>query len=125
MAGGTDLYCPVFFDYPDQARQGVSMREPRLKGVLTPIQGPNPTIPYSHTRDCSGSFSALSYGHVEWCRTILVTSPTGAPITRVALGVQIASRFAHFVEKSQCETPTSRDWMVTPSCVRFEQHSGA
>jgi hypothetical protein len=49
MAGGTDLYCPVFFDYPDQARQGVSMREPRLKGVSTPIQGPNDPV-LAHTR---------------------------------------------------------------------------
>jgi hypothetical protein len=49
MASRTDLYCPVFFDYPGQARQGVSMRDLRLKGVSTPIQGPNDPV-LAHTR---------------------------------------------------------------------------
>ncbi|KAF8190930.1 hypothetical protein K438DRAFT_1762865 [Mycena galopus ATCC 62051] len=87
--GRRELHSPVSFDYPGQARQGVSMRWP-------------------------------GYGHPEWCRAIPVVAPNGAPITRVALGVQIASNFARFVEKSQYETPSGRDWMISPSCVRFE-----
>ncbi|KAF7362726.1 hypothetical protein MVEN_00621900 [Mycena venus] len=121
MAGGTGLHSPVFFDYLGQAGQGVSMRDLRLKGVSTPIQCPNDLV-LAHTRLQRIIFRIIwpGYEHVEWCRTITVTSSNGAAITRAALGVQIASSFAHFVEKSQYETPTSRDWMVAPSCVRFE-----
>jgi hypothetical protein len=38
----------VSFDYPGQARQGVSMRDLRLKGTSTPIQGANDFV-LSHT----------------------------------------------------------------------------
>ncbi|KAJ7702114.1 hypothetical protein B0H14DRAFT_2416770 [Mycena olivaceomarginata] len=119
--GRSEVHRPVSFDYPGQARQGVSMRDLRLKGTSTPIQGANDFV-LSHTGLQRVVFRIIwpGYGHVEWCRAIPVTSPNGAPITRVALAVQIASNFARFVEKSQYETPSTRDWMVSPTCVRFE-----
>ncbi|KAJ7726752.1 hypothetical protein B0H16DRAFT_1471227 [Mycena metata] len=115
------LHAPIFFDYPGQARQGVSMRELRLKGTSTPIQGANDLL-FAHTGLQRVVFRLIwpGYEHVEWCRALPVVAPNGAPITRVALGLQIASNFAHFVEKSQYETPTAREWMITPTCVRFE-----
>ncbi|KAJ6563298.1 hypothetical protein DFH09DRAFT_1364115 [Mycena vulgaris] len=115
------LHSTVSFDYSGQARQGVSMRELRLKGPATPIQGANDLV-LAHTGLQRIVFRILwpGYGHVEWCRAIPVVAPNGAPITRVALGMQIASNFARFFEKSQYETPTSREWMVGPACVRFE-----
>ncbi|KAJ7833853.1 hypothetical protein B0H14DRAFT_3087661 [Mycena olivaceomarginata] len=103
--GRSEVHRPVSFDYPGQARQG----------------GANDFV-LSHTGLQRVVFRIIwpGYGHVEWCRAIPVTSPNGAPITRVALAVQIASNFARFVEKSQYETPSTRDWMVSPTCVRFE-----
>ncbi|KAF8178846.1 hypothetical protein K438DRAFT_2178426 [Mycena galopus ATCC 62051] len=117
----SQVHRPVSFDYPGQARQGVSMRDLRLKGTSTPIQGANDLV-LAHTGLHHVNFRIIwpGYRHVEWCRVIHVVAPNGAPITRVALGVQIASTIARFVEKSQYETPSARDWMISPSCVRFE-----
>ncbi|KAJ7610550.1 hypothetical protein DFH06DRAFT_1016600 [Mycena polygramma] len=121
MARTHKIHSPVSFDYPGQARQGVSMRELRLKGMSAPLQGANDPV-LAHTGLQRVIFRILwpGYGHVEWCRTIPVVAPNGAPITRLALGVQIANNFARFVEKCQSETPTSRDLMLSPHCVRFE-----
>ncbi|KAJ6620239.1 hypothetical protein B0H10DRAFT_1103498 [Mycena sp. CBHHK59/15] len=115
------LHSSVSFDYPGQSRQGVSMRELSLRGTSTPIQGAGDPV-FSNTGLQRIVFRILwpGYEHVEWCRGIVVTSPNGAPITRVALGNQIAQNFARFMEKTQYETPSVQDWMVGPSCVRFE-----
>ncbi|KAF7336441.1 hypothetical protein MSAN_02298100 [Mycena sanguinolenta] len=115
------VHRPVCFDYPGQTRQGVSMRDLPLRGASTPIQGANDLV-LAHTGLQRVVFRIIwpGYGHVEWCRTIPVTHSNGAPITRAALGFQIASNFVRFVEKSDYETPTSRDWMISPNCVRFE-----
>ncbi|KAJ7703526.1 hypothetical protein B0H17DRAFT_922023 [Mycena rosella] len=115
------LHSTVSFDYPGQARQGVSMREFRLKGNSTPIQGAGDLV-LAHTGLQRIVFRILwpDYGHVEWCRAIPVVAPNGSPITRVALGLQITSNLARFFEKSQYETPTAPDWLIGPSCVRFE-----
>ncbi|KAJ7149285.1 hypothetical protein C8R43DRAFT_888156 [Mycena crocata] len=119
--GRTQMHAPVSFDYAGRAREGVSMRELRLKGVAAPIQGANDLV-LVHTGLQRVVFRILwpGYGHVEWCRTIPLVASNGAPITRVALGVQIASNFSRFFEKTQYETPKSTDWMVAPTCVRFE-----
>ncbi|KAK7050228.1 hypothetical protein R3P38DRAFT_2503309 [Favolaschia claudopus] len=112
----------ISFDYAGMPlRQGVSMKDLRLKGTSAPLLGAHDPV-LAHTGMQRIVFRIMwpGYGHVEWCRAIPVVAPNGAPITRVALAVQIASSFAHFVEKSQYETPSSRDWMVAPSCVRFE-----
>ncbi|KAJ7908958.1 hypothetical protein B0H13DRAFT_1715080 [Mycena leptocephala] len=121
FTGKAQIHSPVSFDYPGQYRQGVSMRDLRLQGTSTPIQGANDPV-LAHTGLQRVVFRIIwpGYGHVEWIRAMHVVSPNGAPITRVALGVQIASNFARFVEKSQYETASSRDWMISPSCVRFE-----
>ncbi|KAJ7108183.1 hypothetical protein C8R44DRAFT_636755 [Mycena epipterygia] len=115
------IHSAVSFDYEGQARQGVSMRQLRLHGASTPMQGANDLV-LAHTRLQRVVFRILwpGYGHVEWCRAIPVVSPEGAPITRVGLAVQIASNFARFFEKSQYETANPRDWVVGPTCVRFE-----
>lgn len=42
------IHSAVSFDYPGQARQGVSMRELRLKGVSAPMQGANDPV-LAHT----------------------------------------------------------------------------
>ncbi|KAJ7353033.1 hypothetical protein DFH08DRAFT_648634, partial [Mycena albidolilacea] len=120
--GGSEVHRLVSFDYPGHTAfrsPCVSMRDLRLKGTATPIQGANDLV-LAHTGLQRVVFHIIwpGYGHVEWCRAIPVTNPNGAPITRVALGVQIASNSAHF--KSQYETPSTRDWMVSPTCVRFE-----
>ncbi|KAJ7069223.1 hypothetical protein C8F01DRAFT_976751, partial [Mycena amicta] len=60
------------------------------------------------------------YGHVEWCRTMPVVLSNGAPISRVALAVQIATSFASWFEKTQYEQPTTPEWMIAPSCVQFK-----
>ncbi|KAJ6549155.1 hypothetical protein B0H10DRAFT_2170008 [Mycena sp. CBHHK59/15] len=96
---------------------GVSMRELSLRGTSTPIQGAGDPV-FSNTGLQRIVFRILwpGYEHVEWCRGIVVTSPNGAPITRVALGNQIAQNFARFMEgyspqKTQYETPSVQDWM--------------
>ncbi|KAJ7743586.1 hypothetical protein B0H16DRAFT_1463575 [Mycena metata] len=117
--GRPQLHSPVFFDYPGQAWQGVSMRGLRLKGTSAPIQGANDLV-FAHTGLQRVVFRLIwpGYGHVEWCRALPVVAPNRVP-TRVALGLQIASNFAHFVE-SQYETPSAREGMIAPTCVRFE-----
>ncbi|KAJ7222758.1 hypothetical protein B0H12DRAFT_1304641 [Mycena haematopus] len=117
----TGTHRSITFDYPGHTRQGVSMRDLRLKNTATPIRGSNDPV-LAHTGLQRVIFRIIwpGYGHVEWCRPIVVTSPTGAPITRVGLGVQIASSFARFVEKSEYETPSAREWMISPNCVRFD-----
>jgi hypothetical protein len=117
MGRAQRLHSAVSFDYYGQTRQGVSMRELRLKGTSTPIHGANDAV-LAHTglqrivfrilvrtalshrmRTISNPFTQWpGYGHVEWCRTIPVVAPNGAPITRVALAVQIASNFTRFFE---------------------------
>ncbi|KAJ7463265.1 hypothetical protein FB451DRAFT_1043330 [Mycena latifolia] len=115
------LHEMVTFDYPGQARQGVSMRELRLKGTSTPLQGAGDLVlAQSGLQRVVFRILWPGYGHVEWCRTISVVSPNGAPITRVALGVQIASNFINFFERTRYEAPTAVDWMISPSCVCFE-----
>ncbi|KAJ7230080.1 hypothetical protein GGX14DRAFT_384038 [Mycena pura] len=115
-------HAPVLFDYPGQARQGVSMRELRLKGPAAPIQGANePVLAATGLQRIVFRILWPGYGHVEWCRTIPVVAPNGAPITRVALGIQIANNFANFFERSQYEQTTVVDWMVSPAGVQFKQ----
>ncbi|KAJ6584192.1 hypothetical protein B0H10DRAFT_1833114 [Mycena sp. CBHHK59/15] len=115
------LHASVAFDYPGQVRQGVSMRELSLKATSTLIQGAGDAV-FSNTGLQRIVFRILwpGYEHVEWCRAIVIVSPNGAPITRVALGQQVAQNFARFIEKTQYETSSVQDWMVGPSCVRFE-----
>ncbi|KAJ7487367.1 hypothetical protein B0H11DRAFT_2157182 [Mycena galericulata] len=112
-----ELHAPVRYDYPGQAHQGVSMRELRAKGPMAPIQGANDAV-FAHTGLNRIVFRIIwpGYEHVDWCRGIVVEGN----ITRAALGFQIASNFARFFEKSQYETPTSKEWMISPNCVRFE-----
>ncbi|KAJ6454224.1 hypothetical protein C8R45DRAFT_944806 [Mycena sanguinolenta] len=107
-------------DYPGQTRQGVSMRDLHLRGPSAPIQGANDfVLATTGLKRIVLRIIWPGYGHVEWCRTISVIT-NHAPITRASLGCQIASNFVRFVEKSDYESPTSRDWMISPSCVRFE-----
>ncbi|KAJ6503768.1 hypothetical protein C8R45DRAFT_894877 [Mycena sanguinolenta] len=114
------VHRPVCFDYPGQTHQGVSMRDLHLRGPSTQIQGANdPVLAHTGLKRVVLRIIWPGYGHVEWCRTISLAT-NGAPITRASLGFQIASNFVHFIEKSDYETPTSRDWMISPSCVRFE-----
>ncbi|KAJ7433133.1 hypothetical protein B0H11DRAFT_1834207 [Mycena galericulata] len=112
-----ELNAPVWYDYPGQANQGVSMRELRAKGPMAPIQGANDAV-FAHTGLKRIVFRIIwpGYAHVDWCRGIVVDGN----ITRAAMGFQVASNFARYFEKGQYETPTSREWMITPSCVRFE-----
>ncbi|KAK6980897.1 hypothetical protein R3P38DRAFT_2579323 [Favolaschia claudopus] len=118
----THLYPPICFDLTGRPRhQGVSMKDLRLKGTAAPIQGAgDPVLGYTGLQRVIFRIMWPGYGHIEWCRAIPVVAPNGAPITRVALAVQIATSFAHFVEKAQYETPSDRSWMVSPNCVRFE-----
>ncbi|KAJ7622573.1 hypothetical protein DFH06DRAFT_1105121 [Mycena polygramma] len=121
MARTHEIHHPVSFDYPGQARQGVSMRELRLKGMSVPLHGANdPVLAHTGLQRVILRIIWPGYGHVEWCRTVPVVAPNGAPITRLALGVQIANNFARFIEKCQSETPSSRDLMFAANCVRFE-----
>ncbi|KAJ7123952.1 hypothetical protein C8R43DRAFT_1135745 [Mycena crocata] len=115
------LHAPVSFDYPGRVQEGVSMRELRTQGTMTQIQGANDPV-LAHIKLDRLVFRILwpSYPEYEWCRAVPLVASNGAPITRVALGMQIASNFAHFCEKAQYETPTSADWMVSPTCVKFE-----
>ncbi|KAJ7057563.1 hypothetical protein C8F01DRAFT_1086060 [Mycena amicta] len=113
----------ISFDYAGQPHpgQGVWMRELRLKSTATPIQGANDLV-LAGTGKQTIVFRIIwpGYGHVDWCRTMHIVSPNGAPITRVALAVQVATSFASFFEKTQYEQPTSREWMVSPGCVQFK-----
>ncbi|KAJ7719342.1 hypothetical protein DFH07DRAFT_761170 [Mycena maculata] len=111
------LHAPIHFDYPGQQYQGVSMREIRLKGPMAPIRGADDAV-FAPTGLQRIVFRIIwpGYRQVDWCRTIVVDGN----ITRAALAFQIASNFARFVEKSQYETPTATDWMISPTCVRFE-----
>ncbi|KAK6978107.1 hypothetical protein R3P38DRAFT_3334314 [Favolaschia claudopus] len=109
----THLYPPICFDLTGR---------PRHQGTAAPIQGAgDPVLGYTGLqRVIFRIMIGRDMGHIEWCRAIPVVAPNGAPITRVALAVQIATSFAHFVEKAQYETPSDRSWMVSPNCVRFE-----
>ncbi|KAJ7697262.1 hypothetical protein B0H17DRAFT_928636 [Mycena rosella] len=91
------------------------MRELRLKGTSTTIQGAADPV-LAHTGLQRVVFRILwpGNGHFEWCRAIPVVAPNGAPIT------QIATNLPRFFEKSQYESSTSLDWVVSASCVRFE-----
>ncbi|KAJ7155150.1 hypothetical protein C8R46DRAFT_1041338 [Mycena filopes] len=97
------------------------MRELRLKGPGTQVHGANDPV-FAHTGLQRIVFRLIwpGYEHVEWCRTLPLVAPNGAPITRVALAMLLASNFAHFIEKSQYETAASREWIIAPTCVRFE-----
>ncbi|KAK7060044.1 hypothetical protein R3P38DRAFT_2495973 [Favolaschia claudopus] len=118
----THLFPPICFDLTGRPRhQGVSMKDLRLQGTGAPIQGAgDPVLAYTGLQRVIFRIMWPGYGHIEWCRAIPVVAPNGAPITRVALAVQIATSFAHFIEKAQYETPSDRSWMVSPNCVRFE-----
>ncbi|KAJ7656756.1 hypothetical protein DFH06DRAFT_1269407 [Mycena polygramma] len=95
MARTHEIHHPVSFDYPGQARQGVSMRELRLKGMSAPLHGANdPVLAHTGLQRVILRIIWPGYGHVEWCRTVPV--------------------------KCQSETPSSRDLMFATNCVRFE-----
>ncbi|KAJ7464296.1 hypothetical protein B0H11DRAFT_1734240 [Mycena galericulata] len=92
---------------------------------MAPIQGANDAV-FEHTGLKRIVFRIIwpGYEHVDWCGGIGVEGK----ITRAALNFQVASNFARYFEariffcacKGQYETPTSHDWMISPSCVRFE-----
>ncbi|KAF7288930.1 hypothetical protein MIND_01409300 [Mycena indigotica] len=113
---------PISFDYAGhRPGQGVSMRDLRLKSTATPLLGAaDPVLAPSGLQRVVFRIIWPGYGHVEWCRTMPVVSPSGAPITRVALAVQIATSFASWFEKTQYEQPTSPEWMISPACVQFK-----
>ncbi|KAJ7669817.1 hypothetical protein DFH06DRAFT_1320863 [Mycena polygramma] len=120
MARTHEIHHPVSFDYPGQARQGVSMRELRLKGMSAPLHGANDSV-LAHT-GLQRVILRVIVSAVLGLKAFQLTyfSPNGTPITRLALGVQIANNFARFIEKCQSETPSSRDLMFATNCVRFE-----
>ncbi|KAJ6493201.1 hypothetical protein C8R45DRAFT_1095715 [Mycena sanguinolenta] len=116
------MLCTTLSHYVGAARwQGVSLRDLRLRDNATPIQGARDTVlAYTGIQRVVFRIQWPGYGHIEWCRNISVVGRDGLPISRLALAVEIAANFARFFEKTEYETPTSRDWMVSPSCVRFE-----
>ncbi|KAJ6474888.1 hypothetical protein C8R45DRAFT_834770, partial [Mycena sanguinolenta] len=104
------VHHPVCFGYPGQTRQSVPMRDLHLRGPSVLIQG-------AHDFLLANTGLKRIVFPIMWCRTIPVIT-NGAPITRAFIDSQIASDLVRF--KSDYETPTSRDWMISPSCVRLE-----
>ncbi|KAF7306233.1 hypothetical protein MIND_00413900 [Mycena indigotica] len=119
------MQSPISFDYrhtsASLAGQGVAMRDLRLQGNATRIEGANDLV-LAHSGLARITFRIIwpGYEHVEWCRTMSIVSDHGAPITRLGLAIQVASSFAHWTEKTQYEKPTSPEWMVSPACVQFK-----
>ncbi|KAJ7086197.1 hypothetical protein C8R44DRAFT_650971, partial [Mycena epipterygia] len=115
MAREQPLHRSVVFDYPGQTGQGVSLRNLRLNPDI-PILGGNDMV-----FDNTGMQSIVlriqwpGYEKVEWCCNIVIRD-----ITRMALGIEIATNFANFCAKIQDESPSMSDWVIAPSCIRFE-----
>ncbi|CAK5267922.1 unnamed protein product [Mycena citricolor] len=120
-ATGRGVHAPVSFDVPGSARQGVQMRELRLRGVGMPMAGAGEAA-LSQTGLQRVILRILwpGYTHVEWCRTIPVVHPNGVPLTRIELAIQIALNFGRFVEKCQFEAPTAQGFMFSANCVKFD-----
>ncbi|KAF7293787.1 hypothetical protein HMN09_01174400 [Mycena chlorophos] len=117
----------IGFDYANAQvpGQGVWMRELRLHGPQTNLRNATDLV-FATAPQTAGLprivFRIMwpGYGHIEWCRTMQILAPNGAPITRIGLAIQIANNFANYFERTQYEQPTSADWMISPSCVQFK-----
>nr|GAT55374.1 predicted protein [Mycena chlorophos] len=131
----------IGFDYATAKipGQGVSMRELRLRGPEMHMRGAGDCV-FAGLQRIVFRIIWPGYAHVEWCRTMPVVAPNGAPITRVGLAIQVASTFANYFEvsrspsssllapskcsvdlqKTQYEQPSSADWMISPACVQFK-----
>ncbi|KAJ7614488.1 hypothetical protein FB45DRAFT_758654 [Roridomyces roridus] len=117
MAGNARQKRVLPFDLPGQSNQGVSMRDLSNRGPNAPIAGAGDQIfaPLG-VQKISLRIIWPGYQHVEWNRSIDVSS-----ITRAGLAYQVASNFARFFEKSAYETPSSAThYLISPAGVRFE-----
>ncbi|KAF7317659.1 hypothetical protein MKEN_00853500 [Mycena kentingensis (nom. inval.)] len=113
---------PIWFDYAgSRPGQGIPMRELRLKGSALPMCGAlDPVLGGSGLQRIVFRINWPGYGHVEWCRSVAVVAPNGAPISRMALAMQIATNYANWYEKTQFEQPSSNEWLLSPKCVEFK-----
>ncbi|KAJ7881850.1 hypothetical protein B0H13DRAFT_1891174 [Mycena leptocephala] len=114
--GWNAVHSPVSFDCPGQARQGVPMRDLRLKGTSTPIRGANDAV-LAHMGLQPHVFRIIwpGYRQAGWCREVPVASPNGVPITRVALGVQIAPKFVRLRFSLDNQETNRGSYQVKPS----------